>query len=83
MLAPGEYLLIPVSQTRPALYESSYPTLAECRVAASTQTELEVLKKDASQTDTTPLSAMNTEPTETEPRSFLLIILTALGAIHS
>ena len=68
MLAPGEYLLLPVQQN------SSAPFTGR-------ETEAELPALGVRETTLTP--AVTAAPEPEEPPSFLLILLRALGAIHS
>ena len=67
MLAPGEYLLLPVQQ-------NSSPFTGR-------ETEAELPALGVRETTLTPVAAAAPEPEE--PPSFLLILLRALGAIHT
>ena len=67
MLAPGEYLLLPVQQ-------NSVPF-------AGRETESELPALGVRETSLTPAVASAPEPEE--PPSFLLILLRSLGAIHT
>jgi hypothetical protein len=68
MLAPGEYLLLPVQQNQP-----------DSLTGRGTEPNLPVL--GARETALTPVVTPAPEPEERP--SFLLILLRALGAIHS
>ena len=74
MLAPGDYLLVPDSQTPPALGESKPPLPANRGEPGSPENHPGLAN---------PARNLNMVPTAVEPRSFLTILLTALGAIHS
>ena len=67
MLAPGEYLLLPVQQ-------NSVPF-------AGRETEPELPALGVRETSLTP--AVTSAPEPEERPSFLLILLRALGAIHT
>jgi len=67
MLAPGEYLLLPVQQ-------NSVPLTGR-------ETESELPALGVRETSLTPAVAPTPEPEE--PPSFLLVLLRALGAIHT
>jgi len=67
MLAPGEFLLLPVEQ-------NSVPFTGR-------ETEPELPALGLRETTLTP--AVTAAPEPEEPPSFLLILLRALGAIHS
>jgi hypothetical protein len=67
MLAPGEYLLLPVQQ-------NSVPF-------AGRETESELPAFGLRETTLAPVVTAAPEPEE--PPSFLLILLRALGAIHT
>jgi len=67
MLAPGEYLLLPVQQ-------NSVPLTGR-------ETESELPALGVRETSLTP--AVTSTPEPEERSSFLLILLRALGAIHT
>jgi hypothetical protein len=68
MLAPGEFLLLPVQQTQPDSFD-----------ARDTEPNLPAFA--GRETALTPVVTPAPEPEERP--SFLLILLRALGAIHS